>query len=166
MEIEVYLSLGTDIGDRKANLSKALDELDKAFKTHFDTVSKFYETEPWGFESGTMFLNAAVKYVLIVPRGTNPDDFGEEILRKCKNIEAAMGRKGVPEYDGAGKRIYRSRIIDIDILLIGSARIGHRDLTVPHPLMTVRDFVMVPLMEIASESIKSEFPEIFSNTKS
>lgn len=146
-EIEVYLGLGTDIGDRKANLLCAIDELDHSFGKHYDAVSGFMETEPWGFESDTKFLNAAVLY-RIVPRGTDMVAFGRWILGVCKEIERKMGRRGEPEYDATGKRIYRSRVIDIDILLIGNVRIDEADLKVPHPLMKEREFVMVPLSEI------------------
>lgn len=161
-KIEVYLSLGTDMGDRNANLARALDALDKAFGRHYDALSGFYETEPWGFESDTEFLNAAVKYSFYVPRGTDMYDFGKGILCKCKEIERSMGRTGIVEYDNDGKRIYRSRIIDIDILLTGDVRIDREDLKVPHPLMAVREFVMIPLMDIASSAIKAAFPEVFA----
>lgn len=161
-KIEVYLSLGTNIGDRNANLVKALDALDNAFGRYYDALSGFYETEPWGFESDTEFLNAAVKYSFYVPRGTDMYDFGKGILRKCKEIEHSMGRTGTAEYDSDGKRIYSSRIIDIDILLTGDSRIDMEDLKVPHPLMAVREFVMIPLMDIASADIKSAFPDVFA----
>lgn len=161
VEIEVYLSLGSDIGDRDANLRGALDALDEAFGVHCDLVSRFYETEPWGFESDTQFLNAAVKYILAVPRGTDPAGFVRWILGICKGIESSMGRTGKPEYDSSGNRIYRSRIIDIDILMAGAFLIDEPDLKVPHPLMAQRDFVMIPLMDIASPEIKGIFPWIF-----
>ena len=64
-----------------------------------------------------------------------------------------MGRNGSPEYDGNGVRIYRSRIIDIDILLIGDWQIDGPDLKIPHPLMTLREFVMKPLSEIISDDM-------------
>ena len=70
------------------------------------------------------------------------------ILETCKDIERRMGRKGEPEYDEYGKRIYSSRPIDIDILLFGDHKIDCPELTVPHKLMYDRDFVMIPLKEI------------------
>ena len=72
------------------------------------------------------------------------------ILEICKDIERRLGRTGEPEYDAEGQRIYRSRPIDIDILLFGEHKIDCPELTVPHKLMYERDFVMVPLKEILS----------------
>lgn len=148
--VEVYLGLGTNIGDRKANLDEALDRLDTLLGCHYSALSGFVETEPWGFVSDGKFLNAAVRYDLSVPRGTSESDFAHGILCVCKEIERAMGRTGDPEYDSCGHRIYHSRIIDIDILMIGDWIIDEPDLKVPHPLMRERDFVMIPLRQIAS----------------
>ena len=147
-QIDLYLGLGSDSGDRKANLDMALDMLDMALGVHYDAVSDYVETEPWGFESPDMFLNAAVRYVLDVPRGTDTGRLAHGILDKCKAIERQMGRTGGPEYDNKGRRVYRSRIIDIDILLLGDVRIDDEDLKIPHPLMQERDFVMTPLQQI------------------
>ena len=74
------------------------------------------------------------------------------ILEICKDIEKRLGRVGEPEYDAEGKRIFKSRPIDIDILLFGDSRIDCPELTVPHKLMYERDFVMVPLREIAGQA--------------
>ena len=72
-----------------------------------------------------------------------------------------MGRKDPPEYDGAGNRIYHSRIIDIDILFYGTERIDSELLTIPHKGIADRPFVMIPLMEVAKPSLKEAFPEYF-----
>ncbi len=150
-EVDVYLGLGTNLGDREANLQKALAFLDEAFGTRYSSLSGFHETEPWGFESSERFLNAAVKYVLSVPRGTSQSAFSRHILDICKCVERTMGRTGLPEYTSDGRRVYHSRIIDIDILLIGDWHVNETDLKIPHPLMRERDFVMVPLSEILQE---------------
>lgn len=147
-EVEVYLGLGTNLGDRESNLYQALKSLDKAFGCHYSALSGFHETEPWGFESDERFLNAAVRYVVSVPRGTSQAGFARHILDICKSIERSMGRTGLPEYGPDGRRVYYSRIIDIDILLISDWHIDEPDLKIPHPLMSERDFVMVPLSEI------------------
>lgn len=146
--VEVYLGLGTNLGDRRANLSEALRRLDEAFGCHYAAVSGFMETEPWGFDSGDRFLNAAVKYILTVPQGIPHSGYARDILRICKEIERSMGRSGSPEYDKNGNRIYRSRIIDIDILMASDWHIDEPDLKIPHPLMQERDFVMIPLRQI------------------
>ena len=106
------------------------------------------ETEPWGFESDEKFMNAAVMYELELPKGYNAEAEGLMILEICKDIEKRLGREGGPVFDENGERIYSSRPIDIDILLLGDNRIDCPELTVPHKLMYERDFVMIPLREI------------------
>ena len=147
-KVELYLSLGSNQGNRAENIEKALSLLNVELKTPFKAVSSLIETEPWGFESEERFLNAAVLYELIFPKGYNPEAEGLMILEICKDIEKRLGRIGEPEYDMEGRRIYRSRPIDIDILLFGDNRIDCPELTVPHKLMYERDFVMIPLREI------------------
>ena len=84
-----------------------------------------------------------------------------DVLDKVKAIERAMGRTDVPEYDSEGKRIYHSRIIDIDILFYGNERIDNERLIIPHKDIENRPFVMMPLKEIAEPSLKEAFPEYF-----
>lgn len=146
--VDLYLSLGSNQGDRAQNMEYALSLLNIELKTPYKAVSSFIETDPWGFESDEKFLNAAVHYQLRFPKGYNPEAEGLMILDICKDIERRLGRVGEPEYDEKGERIYRSRPIDIDILLFGDNRIDCPELTVPHKLMYERDFVMVPLREI------------------
>jgi len=155
--MELYLSLGTNLGDRKTNLEKALRSLDDEFGPHL--VSDIMETEPWGFESDEKFLNAVVKYDVLSDE--NLTEFAFKILERCKTIEFTMGREQRPLYDSEGKRLYFSRPIDIDILFLGDLKINSHHLTIPHISMKERDFVMIPLRQIASESIKNSFPEIF-----
>ena len=153
--MEVYFSLGSNLGDRESNIRKALELMDGAFGVHYDALSTLLETEPWGFDSDDFFLNCAVRYILDLPC--------QEILSKCKMIEIMMGRSvHCPEFDSSGRRIYRSRIIDIDILFYGEHEIRTDSLVVPHPLMSQRDFVMVPLSEIVSNRIRKAFPDIFT----
>ena len=147
-KVDLYLSLGSNQGDRAENIENALSLLNIELKTPYKAVSSLLETEPWGFESQQKFLNAAVHYELMLPKGYNPEAEGLMILEICKDIERRLGRTGEPEYDENGQRIYRNRPIDIDILLFGDNRIDCPELTVPHKLMYERDFVMVPLKEI------------------
>ena len=151
-KVQLYLSLGSNQGDRRQNLQAALSCLNIDLKTPYKAVSSFIETEPWGFESDEKFLNAAVHYQLRLRKGYNPEAEGLMILEICKDIERRLGRTGEQEYDAEGQRIYRSRPIDIDILLFGEHKIDCPELTVPHKLMYERDFVMVPLKEILSIS--------------
>ena len=136
---DVYLSLGSNLGDRRANIDEALRRLDRAIGRPYDALSSIIETPSWGFD-GPDFLNCVVCY----RTARRP----ETLLKICKRIERAMGRRGVPEYDAEGRRIYRDRPIDIDILLCGDERVDTPELQVPHPLMHERDFVMRPLAEI------------------
>ena len=146
--VDLYLSLGSNQGDRRLNIEHAISMLNIELKKPYKAVSSLLETEPWGFESDDRFLNAAVHYELEYPKGYNAEAEGLMILEICKTIERKLGRTGEPQYDEEGKRIYTSRPIDIDILLFGENKIDCPELTVPHKLMYERDFVMIPLKEI------------------
>ena len=146
--VELYLSLGSNQGDRERNIETALSLLNIELKTPYKAVSKLYETEPWGFECEDKFMNAVVLYELRLPKGFNPEAEGLMILEICKDIERRLGRTGSPQYDKKGERIYTSRPIDIDILLLGNYKVDCEELTIPHKLMYERDFVMIPLNEI------------------
>ena len=146
--VELYLSLGSNQGDREWNIETALSLLNIELKTPYKAVSSIYETEPWGFDRSAKFLNVAVLYALELPKGYNPEAEGLMILEACKEIERKLGRIGGPEYDERGDRVYHDRPIDIDILLLGDNIIDCEELTVPHKLMYERDFVMKPLSEI------------------
>lgn len=130
----VYLSLGTNLGDKPRNLLSAIARIE----TEVGMVvrqSAFHETEPWGFESENTFLNAAVR----VETTLSPDD----LLAATQRIEREMGRT---EKSRGG--IYHDRLIDIDILLYDDLHISTPALTIPHPLMNEREFVLTPLREI------------------
>ena len=134
LEYPIYLGLGSNSGDREYNIRDALRRLDMAFGRHYEALSDIIETKPWGFESEDMFLNAAVRYRLAVPRGTSGMQIKDNerraaygILSICKDIETSMGRIQRVEYGNDGKRVYRSRPIDIDILLFGDIAIRERD---------------------------------------
>ena len=152
-KVRLYLSLGSNQGNREQNIEYAISMLNIELKTPYKAVSSLIETEPWGFDSDEKFLNAVVMYEVLLPEGYNAEAEGLMILEKCKEIERKLGRTGNPQYDEAGKRIYSSRPIDIDILLLGDERIDCDELTVPHKLMWERDFVMVPLREIAGNDL-------------
>ena len=152
VKVDLYLSLGSNQGDRVQNMENALSLLNIELKTPYKAVSSFIETEPWGFESDEKFLNAAVHYELELPQGYNPEAEGLMILEICKDIERRLGRSLEVRYDQNGNRIYTSRPIDIDILLFGDNKIDCKELTVPHKLMYERDFVMIPLREIAGQA--------------
>lgn len=130
----VYLGLGTNIGNRRGNLVKAAALLAERVGDIL-ALSGFMETEPWGFESENLFLNAAIK----METPFTPD----ELLSATQAIEREMGRE--KKSDGT----YHDRVIDIDILLYDNRVMEQPGLIVPHPLMHERLFVMAPLAEIA-----------------
>ena len=155
-KVELYLGLGSNQGDRELNIEHAVAMLNVELKTPYKAISSLIETDPWGFESQQKFLNAVVLYELDLPQGYNPEAEGLMILEICKDIERRMGRDGDPLYDEKGERIYSDRPIDIDILLFGDNKIDCPELTVPHKLMYERDFVMIPLEDILTDSAKPQ----------
>ena len=140
---QVYLGLGTNLGDKEANLKAAIEEIRKRVG-EIASLSAFYASEPWGFESDNSFLNA-VCYV-------HTDLSPMELLSITQEIERELGRT---KKSVGG--IYSDRMIDIDILLYDDLRIHTPELTIPHPLMWERDFVMLPLHEIAPHITPSSF---------
>jgi 2-amino-4-hydroxy-6-hydroxymethyldihydropteridine diphosphokinase len=130
----IYLSLGSNVGDRQANLQGAIAALPGA-GVRVRRVSSIYETEPVDYLEQEWFLNCTVE---------GETEVGAvELLRDFRGIEAQMGSK---------KLVAKGpRLIDIDILLYGSETIDAPELQVPHPRMTQRKFVLAPLAEIAPE---------------
>lgn len=134
MQHTLYLGLGSNLGDKQQNIAMAVEKIEELIGL-VECQSALHITEPWGFQSDNMFVNAAVKCVTIL----SP----HEVLEKTKDIERQMGRT-TKSVDGT----YKDRIIDIDILLYDDMEINDPDLVIPHPLMHQRDFVMKPLNEI------------------
>lgn len=135
--MEVYLALGSNLGDRQANLWQALGRLASHPLLKVLRVSSFYETRPVGDVQQGNFLNAAARAsTRLEPK---------ELLAFMLEIEAGMGRERTERWG--------PRVIDLDLLLYGQERIELPGLSVPHPLMYERDFVMAPLAEIASEMV-------------
>ena len=164
-KVGLYLGLGSNQGDRALNIEHAVSMLNVELKTPYKAISSLLETEPWGFESQEKFMNAVVLYELELPEGYNPEAEGLMILEICKDIERRMGRTGEPQYDEKGERVYKDRPIDIDILLFGDNKIDCPELTVPHKLMYERDFVMIPLREIAGQAGNDVIPDLIGDLK-
>jgi 2-amino-4-hydroxy-6-hydroxymethyldihydropteridine diphosphokinase len=127
----VYLSLGSNVGDRKAHLREAQERLKALGRV--TAASSFYETEPVEFTQQDWFLNCAV--------GLETVQTPHRLLNSILDIEQAMGRRRVQKKG--------PRIIDIDILLFGDTILTSEEVTVPHPAMHERRFVLEPLAEIA-----------------
>ena len=136
-----YLGIGTNLGDRAENLTRAVALISEQVGTVL-ACSSFMETAPWGFTSDNHFLNA----VLAVDTALSP----HELLRITQSIERELGRLH-RTIDGN----YSDRIIDIDILLYEDLTIVSEELSIPHPYILMRDFVYLPLEEIAPEVLRN-----------
>jgi len=137
---KVYLALGTNLGDRIKNLRLALKQLQER-GVHILKVSKVYESPPLGFESKNLFLNL----VLLAETSLSP----QALLFEAKCVEFFLGRKQA--------KSYTDREIDIDIIFYEDLIIDTEYLKIPHPRALERAFVMLPLLEIASEFIHPSF---------
>ena len=137
-----YLALGTNIGNKRRNMITAAALLAERVGDVL-ALSGFYETEPWGFQSENTFLNAALQ----LETSLSP----LELLKATQQIEVEMGR--TQKSNGT----YHDRIIDIDILLYDDLILQTPELTLPHPLMQDRRFVMEPLLEIAPNVVHPVF---------
>lgn len=136
---KVYVGLGTNLGNKEENLRTAVYLINRKIGKVI-SLSSFYETAAWGFVSEHTFLNAAA----CIETTLSPTD----ILHFTQEIEREMGRK-----QKSVQGVYSDRPIDIDILLYDSLTLQTPELTIPHPLMTKRRFVMEPLAEIAPDFI-------------
>ena len=130
----VYLAFGTNLGDKKGNIEKAYKLVEERVGS-ISQRSSLMKSKPWGFQSENTFLNS----VVCVETTLTP----HQLLAVTQQIERDMGRK---EKSKGGS--YQDRLIDIDILLYDDENIQTPTLTIPNPLMTERDFVMIPLKEI------------------
>jgi 2-amino-4-hydroxy-6-hydroxymethyldihydropteridine diphosphokinase len=137
----VFLGIGTNLGDREKNLKQALDKIAEVIGI-IASRSSVYETEPWGFQSIDKFLN------MVIGVDTNLKPSG--LLGRLLMIESLLGRLR----DG---KQYTSRIIDIDILLYGRQKVDTISLKIPHPRMHERNFVLIPLCEIAPRIVHPVF---------
>ena len=138
---QVYLGLGSNLGNREANIRKAIELIAERVGPVV-RQSSLMETEPWGFESVNWFLNAVILCETVkTPR---------EVLQLTQQIERDMGRRKSAKCIVSNRK-YADRQIDIDILLYDDLTIDEPDLQIPHPLMHQRDFVMIPLKELGWE---------------
>lgn len=130
---EAVLEFGTNLGDRKTNIKNAINAVKKLPETEVISISKFYETEPFGVpDEQNNYINCCAKIK------TNLE--AQTLLGACLGIEASMGR--IRPFKNA------SRIIDIDLILYGNLKVESRDLILPHPRMLERAFVLAPLLDL------------------
>lgn len=152
----LFLSLGSNLGDKKENLMRTIEKLSSALGTPA-AVSSIIETEPWGFTSANSFFNCVAAF----DTPLSPT----EILHITQETEREMGRTA-KSVNGE----YKDRIIDIDILLYGDETINTENLTIPHPLMHKRLFVLEPLAQIAPlhlhPTLKKTIAELLNELRS
>ncbi len=134
MPITAYIALGSNMGDKMATCRRALDLLSRAGRV--TKVSSFYCTEPVGYPNQEDFINAVAE----LETSLSP----QALLAACHVIEDTLGRSRLLPWG--------PRTIDLDILLYGDRAVNDSELTIPHPLMAERRFVLVPLCEIAPQA--------------
>ena len=149
----MYLGLGSNLGDKEENIRKAINLINEQIGTVVRQSALFY-SEPWGFESENQFVNAAI----CVSTTLTP----HEVLKANQHIEHLLGKTEAHATERPSNLhqqtstinhqtsdiTYHDRPIDIDILLYDDLHIDEPELKIPHPLMQMRDFVMIPLREI------------------
>lgn len=140
METEAYIALGSNLGDRELNVLRAVSELGRLPGCRVTALSRFYETSPVGMPADTpVFLNAALRLSTeLAPR---------ELLAQLQRIEQQV-------FDRTSSSTLVSRRMDLDLLLYGRQVLSEPDLSVPHPRLTARRFVLQPLAEIAPQVVE------------
>ena len=132
-----YLSLGSNKGDRIGYVQQAASLLGADEGITIVRSSSFYETEPWGMDTKTWFVNAVVE----VKTKYTP----QELLKACQRIETQLGR------DRKDSNTYEDRTIDIDILFYNKDILEEDNLTIPHKFLHLRAFILVPMMELNAD---------------
>ena len=145
----VFLSLGSNLGDRLSNIQQAVSSLSMSEHIKIVKTSSFYETQPWGNKNQEWIINAAL--------ALDTDLTCEELLEFCQNIEVQLGRIRHENEKWA------QRAIDIDILMYDDKLIAiENKLIVPHPFMHLRAFVLVPMLEVKADLVHPVFNKTIS----
>ena len=132
-----YLGFGTNLGDRKKNLDRAIISLDSRPDLTILRTSGIYETEPWGMTDQPNFLNMVAEIATSISL--------DELLERVKKLEQDMGREDGPRFG--------PRLIDVDILMLEDQVVNQPDLQIPHASLHLRAFVLVPLTELAPDLV-------------
>jgi 2-amino-4-hydroxy-6-hydroxymethyldihydropteridine diphosphokinase len=138
--VPAYLAIGSNLGDRLALLQLAVDALARASGVHVKAVSRVYETAPVGGPPQDAFLNAVV--------AIETDLLAVDLLRCCQQIEELAARERAERWG--------PRTLDVDILLFDDSTIDSPDLTIPHPRMWERGFVLAPLRDVAPDLVAAD----------
>jgi 2-amino-4-hydroxy-6-hydroxymethyldihydropteridine diphosphokinase len=147
----IYLGLGSNLGDKEANILQALEQIEKQIGP-IAARSVFFISEPWGFESDNTFFNACV--------AADTTFSPTECLWWLKRIEKALGR---PERVSGE---YKDRVIDLDLLFYDDLVLEDSELILPHPLLHLRNFVLTPLVQIAPDLIHPVFKKTIRELQS
>ena len=142
-----YLSLGSNIENRLHHLQQSVRLLAESDKVEVKKISSVYETDPVGYLEQAAFLNMVVE----VATSLTP----HQLLKKCNEIEATLGRKRDIRWG--------PRTVDLDILLYNEENMKTEDLIIPHPRMTERGFVLIPLVEINDQLIEPQSKQFLSH---
>ena len=142
-----YVALGSNMGNGEENIKAAINALNLVPGVRVEKVSRIFETKPWGYEAQHNFTNSCARLSV--------DISPEALLGVCLGIEAGMGR--IREFRNG------PRIIDIDLIIYEGEERNTSELTLPHPGMKDRDFVLVPLSEVADEDIREEIDGYIAN---
>lgn len=145
--VKAYLGLGSNMGDRAHQLQQAIQIIDRFQHIDVASVSPIYETEPVGYTDQPQFLNLCIE----IETTLNP----QELLKRCLETEEALHR--------VRKIRWGPRTLDVDILLYGNEIIEEDNLIIPHPRMTERAFVLIPLNDIASKHIEPRSQKLIEN---
>jgi 2-amino-4-hydroxy-6-hydroxymethyldihydropteridine diphosphokinase len=134
---EVYLGLGTNKGERESNLRRAVDLIEELPTVKLVATSAIYETAPWGYTEQNDFLNMCLKI--------RTDLAPKKLLAKLQQIEEKLGR--------IREERWGPRVIDIDILIYDNLQVETAQLTIPHPRIEERSFVLIPLQELEPDLV-------------
>ena len=134
---DAAIGLGSNMGDKAKNIDRAVALLTSDGRVKLVARSRDYRSAPWGIAEQDWFVNACVT--------VQTDLSARDLLKRCQDVENVMGRER--------KQKWGPRLIDVDILTYRDQVISEPDLTVPHPLIAERGFVLIPLMEIAPEIV-------------
>lgn len=142
-----FISLGSNIGNRLDYLQQAVRLLQQTEQVNVVNMSSIYETDPVGYEDQAAFLNMVVEIeTLLTPH---------EILKKCNEIEAELGRKRDIRWG--------PRTVDLDILLYNEENVKTEDLIIPHPRMMERGFVLIPLVELQANLVDPQSKQLIAD---
>lgn len=135
-QVDATIGLGSNIGNKAANIDSAIDLLTRDGAVHLVAQSRKYRSAPWGVTDQDWFVNAAIAVAT--------DLSARELLHKCQHVENEMGR--------IREQRWGPRLIDVDVLTYRDTEINEPDLIVPHPLIASRSFVLLPLRDVSPQT--------------